>query len=92
MIDDNMNNTIYTGDFVNTTVNVEGLSTINSTFTITTSPTITASTPKTVKGGVFAPADIELIKKALDQYTRLDISDAEHRQVSNLLHRLNSRI
>lgn len=95
MTDDNMNNTIYTGDLVNTTVNVEGLSSINtstSTITITTASDITSAVPKTVKGGVFAPADIELIKKALDSYTRLDISDAEQRQVANLLHRLNSRI
>ena len=48
--------------------------------------------PKMAKGGVFAPADVKLIKDALAHYARLDISDAEQRQVANLLHRLNNRI
>ena len=48
--------------------------------------------PKQVKGGTFAPADIDLIKDALTYYARLDISDAQQRQISNLLHRLNNRI
>lgn len=48
--------------------------------------------PKMSKGGVFAPADVSLIKDALAHYARLDISDAEQRQIANLLHRLNSRI
>lgn len=91
MTDDNMNSTIFTGNLVNTTVNVNGLSSINSLSTVT--GTVTGvSLPKMAKGGVFAPADIELIKKALDHYTRLDISDAEQRQTANLLHRLNSRV
>lgn len=47
--------------------------------------------PKQVKGGVFAAADIVLIKNALSYYARLDISDAEQRQIANLLHRLNNR-
>lgn len=58
--------------------------------TVTITPS--SSAPKQVKGGVFAAADITLIKNALAQYARLDISDAEQRQVANLLHRLNSRI
>lgn len=47
--------------------------------------------PKQAKGGVFAPTDIELIKKALSFYTRksLTIEDWEERQLSNLMHRLN---
>jgi hypothetical protein len=48
--------------------------------------------PKVAKGGVYAPADVKLIKDALAHYARLDISDAEQRQIANLLHRLNSRI
>lgn len=58
--------------------------------TVTITPSSPA--PKQVKGGVFAAADITLIKNALSYYARLDISDAEQRQVANLLHRLNSRI
>jgi hypothetical protein len=47
--------------------------------------------PKQAKGGVFAPIDIELIKKALSFYARksLTIEDWEERQLSNLMHRLN---
>jgi len=48
--------------------------------------------PKLAKGGVYAPADVKLIKDALAHYARLDISDEEQRQIANLLHRLNSRI
>jgi hypothetical protein len=46
--------------------------------------------PKQAKGGVFAPVDIELIKKALSFYARksLTIEDWEERQLSNLMHRL----
>lgn len=54
--------------------------------------TTTGITPKQVKGGVFATADLELIKKALSHYARLDISDSEQRQIANLMHRLNSRV
>lgn len=45
--------------------------------------------PKQVKGGTFAPADVPLIKQALEYYLRLDISDSEVNQIANLLHRLN---
>ena len=65
--------------------------TLGSTVT-TTTITPSSPAPKQVKGGVFAAADIILIKNALAYYARLDISDAEQRQVANLLHRLNSRI
>jgi len=44
--------------------------------------------PKEVKGGTFAPADYEIIKNALNYYLRLDLSNAEVKQISNLLHRL----
>lgn len=50
------------------------------------------ASPRQIKGGVFAPADIKLIKEALSHYARLDISDLERRQIANLLHRLNNRI
>ena len=47
--------------------------------------------PKQAKGGVFAPTDIELIKKAVSFYASksLTIEDWEERQISNLMHRLN---
>lgn len=45
--------------------------------------------PRIAKGGVYAPADVKLIKDALVQYSRLDISDTEQSQIANLLHRLN---
>lgn len=44
--------------------------------------------PRVAKGGVYAPADVKLIKDALTHYARLDISEAEQRQIANLLHRL----
>ena len=49
--------------------------------------------PKQTKGGVFAPTDIKLIKEALMFYAQHngDITDAQERQVVNLLHRINSR-
>jgi hypothetical protein len=47
------------------------------------------SGPKMVKGGVFAPADVKLIKRALQNYLDLDIEDSEVKQIVNLLHRLN---
>ncbi len=53
---------------------------------------ISLTQPKQAKGGVIAPADVGLIKNALAHYARQDISDAEQRQVANLLHRLNNRI
>ena len=48
--------------------------------------------PKEARGGVYSPADVPLIKRALDHYLRLDLSNAEINQVANLLHRLNNRI
>ncbi len=59
-----------------------------------------SSTPKQAKGGVFAPADITLIKRALDVYkTQLVQTEESERtpsqeliQLANLMHRLNNRI
>lgn len=53
-----------------------------------------STTPKQAKGGVFAPSDIDLIKRAVSFYVNksLIIEDWEQRQISNLLHRLNNRI
>lgn len=48
--------------------------------------------PSEVKGGTFAPADINLIKRTLLVFvhnTTAPLSTAEERQVVNLLHRLN---
>jgi hypothetical protein len=53
---------------------------------------ITLVQPKQAKGGVFAPADIALIKEALSVYAQGDVEDAKQRQVVNLMHRLNSRM
>lgn len=68
----------------------------NYNFTGTPSPITTGGCslvqPKVAKGGVYAPADVKLIKDALAHYARLDLSDAEQRQIANLMHRLNSRI
>lgn len=52
------------------------------------------STPKMAKGGVYAPADVNLIKDALLFYVQHNgnITEAEESQAANLLHRLNSRI
>lgn len=46
--------------------------------------------PKQVKGGVFAQTDIELIKDTLRFYVlhNGNITDAEQRQIVNLLHRI----
>jgi len=44
--------------------------------------------PKEVRGGVYSPADVPLIKRALDHYLRLDLSNTEINQVANLMHRL----
>lgn len=43
------------------------------------------------KGGVFAPTDLDLIKKALTFYAKksLVLEDWEEKALSNLLHRLN---
>lgn len=47
--------------------------------------------PKTAKGGTFATADIKIIKEALIAYINGNdnLTTAEERQVTNLLHRLN---
>lgn len=64
---------------------------------LTTGGTVTVK-PREVKGGVFAPADIELIKKALSYYVARPINEEstaavqEEKQIANLLHRLNNRI
>jgi hypothetical protein len=56
--------------------------------------------PKQVKGGVFAPADMDLIKRALYVYKDKLVADAtserdidpELSQLANLLHRVTNRI
>ena len=49
----------------------------------------TASQPKEAKGGAFAPADIPLIKAALQSYVRtLDDNDPDVTKIASLLHRL----
>jgi hypothetical protein len=50
---------------------------------------VVGSRPKEARGGTFAPADIKVIKQALDHYLRLDLSNAEVNHIANLLHRLN---
>lgn len=47
--------------------------------------------PKAARGGVFAPADIKLIKQALIEYVHnhQDEEGQTTKQVVNLLHRLN---
>jgi hypothetical protein len=53
--------------------------------------TETPNTPREVKGGTFAPADINLIKKLLMSYvtdSSLTLSPQEEQQAINLLHRL----
>ena len=49
---------------------------------------------KQVKGGVFAPTDIKLIKDALVFYVRHNgsITEQEESQAVSLMHRLNNRI
>lgn len=69
---------------------------IIDTTPLMTTTNVTTSAPREAKGGVFAPADMALIKKALQFYVEnaLDVSSAavsEHRQIANLLHRLNNR-
>ena len=46
--------------------------------------------PKLAKGGVFSPADVPLIKRALLFFAKncLVVEDHETKQLSNLLHRL----
>ena len=50
--------------------------------------------PKMSKGGVFAPADIKLIKDSLLFYAKHygQLTDTESNQIASLLHRLNNRI
>ncbi len=46
--------------------------------------------PKESKGGVFAPADMKLIKEALTAYMwELLDTDPKYKQLANLLHRIN---
>lgn len=48
--------------------------------------------PKTAKGGVFAPTDIDLIKRLIMSYvsdSSLILTPSEEQQAINLLHRLN---
>jgi sRNA-binding carbon storage regulator CsrA len=45
--------------------------------------------PKEAKGGVFAPADIKLIKEAITQYAQNSTDEQVVKQVVSLLHRLN---
>lgn len=47
------------------------------------------SEPKQAKGGVFAPADIKLIKAAITQYAQTSTDEQVVKQVVSLLHRLN---
>ena len=78
----------------NTPSNEQTMATITITSqgsTLTTASPV-LQTPKEVKGGVFAAADIAVIKDALAHYARQDLTDFQQRQVANLLHRLNSRI
>jgi hypothetical protein len=46
--------------------------------------------PKAAKGGVFAPADIKIIKQALHFFIQEahPLTESEERQITNLLHRL----
>lgn len=46
--------------------------------------------PKQAKGGVFAPADIGIIKSALIMYAqRSELNREEESRIMSLLHRLN---
>ena len=48
------------------------------------------SEPRQAKGGVFAPADIGLIRVALIQYAqRSELSREDEAKIMSLLHRLN---
>lgn len=49
--------------------------------------------PKQARGGIYAPADVKLIKDALLFYVQHNgnITDQEESQVVNLMHRLNNR-
>jgi hypothetical protein len=53
--------------------------------------TETLNKPKEVKGGTFAPADIDLIKRVLLSHltdSSLTLTPAEEQQAVNLVHRL----
>ena len=65
---------------------------INAGSPITKGGNIVFKTPKAAKGGVFAPADYELIQNALNYYLRQDLGNKEVAQIANLLHRIRSRV
>lgn len=51
--------------------------------------------PRHAKGGVFAPTDVNIIRRALLFYMTEQgeaLQEGEDRQIANLLHRLNNRI
>lgn len=51
----------------------------------------TPNTPKEARGGAFAPADIDLIKRLIMSYvtdSSLTLNKQEEQQLVNLLHRL----
>ena len=51
----------------------------------------TLTTPKQAKGGTFAPADVELIKKLIMSHvtdSSITLNPQEEQQAINLLHRL----
>ncbi len=53
--------------------------------------TETPNTPKQAKGGTFAPADVDLIKKLIMAYgtgSRRALSNQEEQQAMNVWHRL----
>lgn len=90
MSEDNMSTTCSVTSSV-------GLTPPTLTGVYTTAGTVTVK-PREVKGGVFAPADIELIKKALSYYVNRSLNESslasvqEEKQIANLLHRLKNRI
>ena len=53
--------------------------------------TQTTTTPKQARGGTFAPADVDLIKRLIMSYvtdSSLVLNPQEEQQLVNLLHRL----
>jgi hypothetical protein len=53
--------------------------------------TETSNTPKQSKGGTFAPADVDLIKKLIMSHitdSSISLTPQENQQAINLLHRL----
>lgn len=88
-----------TGDTMNKPTDENFKFNVTSTSSITEGG-ISLTTPKQAKGGVFAPADMDLIKRALYVYkdklmaeavSERDI-DPELSQLANLLHRVTNRI